>query len=94
MDPWKTLAVHLPAEQDFVGFDFAPRHTDHVVHGFVVLEVRVCTIKLKMLRAVFKTSAGLDQFLQADTDVFRIANRTFGPGSLRSFITLALRNRG
>lgn len=85
----QAFAVHLPAEEDFVGFDFGPGHANDVVHGFVVFEIGVCAVEFEMFGAVFEAAAGFDDFLQADADVFGVANGSFSPGSLGDFVALA-----
>lgn len=88
VDLGQGFPVHLPGKHHFVGLDLGPGHTDNIVHRFVVLEVGFGTVEFEVFAALKKTTAVLDDLLQADTDVFSCSDRTFSPRSLRNLITL------
>ena len=88
VDRGQRLAVHFPGQEHLVGFYFAPRDADEVVHDLVILEISVGTVELEMLTRRLHAPASFDELLQADTYVFGRANGAFGPGSLRHLISL------
>lgn len=89
MDPGQGFAVHLPRQHDLVGLDLAPRHADQVVHGLVLLEVRVGPVEFQVLAAAGHAAALLDDLFQAHADVPRRAVGPVGPGGVDHLVPLA-----
>lgn len=89
VDRRQRFAVHLPRQEHLVRLDFGPRHADQVVHRLVVFEVRLGPVELEVLGPIDQPAARLDHLLQADSRVFRRADRPFRPRRLWHFVALS-----